>query len=137
MKLYKYILFICITCSVFLLSNCNKDTDDCDPDAYCDTLPYDSGYVNIQSSYKGQGIPIIVYNGYVEDNDVLFYDTMWDVEYSYWLPLDKRYSVEAYYYESNKTIIALDGAKIKQASFWNCGEECYEESEITLDVKKL
>jgi hypothetical protein len=26
---------------------------------------------------------------------------------------------------------------LKESSFWNCDEECYELAEITLDVKKL
>ena len=56
---------------------------------------------------------------------------------TYYLPLGKRYAVEAYYYEANSTIIALDGNKLKESSFWNCDEECFELAEITLDVKKL
>jgi len=31
----------------------------------------------------------------------------------------------------------LDGNKLKESSFWNCDEECFELAEITLDVKKL
>ena len=42
------------------LSNCTKN-DDCDPDAFCDTLPYDSGDVNVKVTSNGSGIPIILY----------------------------------------------------------------------------
>ena len=58
MKSIKNIAFVLLL--VFALSHCTKN-DDCDPDAFCDTLPYDSGNVNIGVSYKGNGIPIIVY----------------------------------------------------------------------------
>ena len=126
-----FILFL-----VFALSHCTKN-DDCDPDAFCDTLPYDSGNVNVKVTSNGSGIPIILYKGYADQNEILFYDTLWSEENSYYLPLGNRYAVEAYYHESNSTIIALDGNKIKQSSFWNCDEKCYELAEITLDVKKL
>jgi len=121
----------------FALSHCTKQNNDCDPNRPCDTLPQDSGDVNITVSYKGSGIPIIVYKGYADQNDILFYDTLWSEQKSYYLPLGNRYAVEAYYYEANSTIIALDGNKLKESSFWNCDEKCYELAEIELDVKKL
>ena len=121
----------------FALSHCIKQNNDCDPNRPCDTLPQDSGDVNITVSYKGSGIPIIVYKGYADQNDILFYDTLWSEQKSYYLPLGNRYAVEAFYYEANSTIIALDGNKLKESSFWNCDEKCYELAEIELDVKKL
>mgnify|MGYP006090777969 FL=1 len=135
MKAIKSIGFILFLS--FALSHCTKQDDDCDPNKFCDTLVQDSGDVNIKVTYNGNGIPIIVYKGYADQNDILFYDTLWSEEISYYLPLGNRYAVEAYYYESNSTIIALDGNKLKESSFWNCDEECYELAEITLDVKKL
>jgi len=121
----------------FALINCSKQNDDCDPDRFCDTLPQDGGDVNIKVTYNGNGIPIIVYNGFADQNDILFYDTLWSEESTYYLPLGNRYAVEAYYYEANSTVIALDGNKLKESSFWNCDEQCYELAEMTLDVKKL
>jgi hypothetical protein len=135
MKAIKSIGFILFLS--FALSHCTKQDDDCDPNKFCDTLVQDSGDVNIKVTYNGNGTPIIVYKGYADQNDILFYDTLWSEEISYYLPLGNRYAVEAYYYESNSTIIALDGNKLKESSFWNCDEECYELAEITLDVKKL
>jgi hypothetical protein len=135
MKAIKSIGFILFLS--FALSHCTKQDDDCDPNKFCDTIVQDSGDVNIKVTYNGNGIPIIVYKGYADQNDILFYDTLWSEEISYYLPLGNRYAVEAYYYESNSTIIALDGNKLKESSFWNCDEECYELAEITLDVKKL
>ena len=137
MKLIKAILFGLSIGLLFFVTRCAKYDDDCDPDVYCDTVPYDSGYINIQANFKGNGIPIIVYQGYAEAENILFYDTMWSEEYSYYLPLGNRYAVEAFYFDLNNTIIALDGAKLKEESFWNCEEECHELAEITLDVKKL
>ena len=121
----------------FALINCSKQNDDCNPDRFCDTLPQDGGDVKIKVTYNGNGIPIIVYNGYADQNEVLFYDTLWSEESTYYLPLGNRYAAEATYNEVNSTIIALDGNKLKESSFWNCDEECFELAEITLDVKKL
>ena len=64
----------------FALINCSKQNDDCDPDRFCDTLPQDGGDVKIKVTYNGNGIPIIVYNGYADQNDILFYDTLWSEE---------------------------------------------------------
>jgi hypothetical protein len=137
MKAIKSIGFILFLSFAFALSHCTKQDDDCDPNKFCDTIVQDSGDVNIKVTYNGNGIPIIVYKGYADQNDILFYDTLWSEEISYYLPLGNRYAVEAYYYEANSNIIALDGNKLKESSFWNCDEECYELAEITLDVKKL
>jgi len=135
MKSIKSIVFIVIV--GFAFSHCTRQNDDCDPDQFCDTLPYDSGDVTIKVTYNGNGIPIIVYKGYADQNEVLFYDTLWSEESTYYLPLGNRYAAEATYNEVNSTIIALDGNKLKESSFWNCDEECFELAEITLDVKKL
>ncbi|MDG2228041.1 MAG: hypothetical protein P8L20_09950 [Flavobacteriales bacterium] len=137
MKSIKSIGFILFIGFSFALSHCTKQNDDCDPDRFCDTLPQDSGDLTVKVTYNGNGIPIILYKGYADDNNILFHDTLWSEENTYYLPLGNRYAVEAYYYEANSTIIALDGNKLKESSFWNCDEECYELAEITLDVKKL
>lgn len=122
---------------LFCIFSCTKNSTNCDSSISCDPVPYDSGWVDVKLNYKGIGIPLILYKGYVEDNEIISMDTAYSDIYYYYLPLGNRYAVQAYYYEANQTIIALDGDKLKQDSYYNCGDQCYNEAEITLDVKKI
>lgn len=131
-----YIIISLIAVGYFAVS-CSKDMETCDESLYCDTLPYDSGWVDIEIDYKNQGVPIKLYRGLIEDGNLISEDTAYDNVYYYYLPLGNRYSAEAYYENGNQTIITLNSVKLSQSSFYNCGEECYEEAEVDLDLKKL
>lgn len=126
---------------VLLLSSCGKysSTADCQPSSSCNPNPLDSGYIYIDISYPGSGpgIPVILYEGYVEDQQILWADTVYTDELVFWLPTKTRYAAEAYYSYGGQTIVALDGKKLKEESYDDCGTRCYEESSITLDIKKL
>lgn len=123
--------------SILIGFSCSKDDGTCDENVFCDTLPYDSGWLNVKVSFDGNGIPIKLYRGLIEDGNLISEDTAYDDVYYYYLPLNNRYSAEAYYNEAFHTVIALNSVRLKQSSFYNCGEECYEEADIDLDLKKL
>lgn len=133
-------IFLCLTIVAFL-SSCGKFSNnyDCEPSADCYPYPLDSGYIHVNLTYPGSGpgIPVILYKGYVEDQDIVWADTVYTDELTFWLPTDTRYAVEAYYKYGGQLIVALDGKKLKEESYDDCGETCYEESSIYLDVKKL
>ena len=138
MKKANIILLINIVLTIIFSACTKQNADNCDPDLYCDTVPWDSGFVTINVTQNStHGVPIIIYEGYVEDNKIVLEDTLYDASWEYYLPIDTRYAVEAYYTESTSTIIALDGDKLKQSSFTNCSETCYNEPGIDLDVSKL
>lgn len=125
---------------MLLLWACSKyNTDDCVPSDDCYTDPIDSGYVYIELTYPGTGpgIPVILYEGYVEDQQILWADTVYENKLTFWLPVGKRYAAEAYYNYGGQLTVALDGRKLKENSYMDCGETCYQESSINLDVKKL
>ncbi len=116
----------------------NATSDDCDPDAFCDTVPYDYGVVELKVSGNATtGVPIVIYRGYVEDQDTVLIDTVWAASIEYYLDIDERYAAEAFYQVGNQTIITLDGKKLNQDSYYNCDEKCYDEAKISLDLKKL
>lgn len=127
----------------FILSGivaCSKyNYDDCEPSSNCYPYPIDSGYVYVNLTYNGNGpgVPVILYEGYVEDQNILWADTVYQDELIFWLPIKTRYAVEAFYSYGGQTTIALDGKKLKEESYDDCGETCYEESSIILDVKKI
>lgn len=123
------------------LASCWKlnSNEDCEPSIDCYPFPLDSGYVYVDVTYPGSGpgVPVILYEGYVEDGQMLWADTVYTDQLIFWLPTRTRYAAEAYYNYGGQTVIALDGKKLKEESYDDCGETCYEESSIYLDVIKL
>lgn len=132
------IISVLVVIAVFSCTKYNSNTD-CTPSSDCYPYPWDSGYVYVNVSYPGSGpgIPVILYEGYAEDQNILWADTVYTDELIFWVPTRTRYAVEAYYSYGGQTIVALDGKKLNEESYNDCGETCYEESSITLDVKKL
>ena len=133
------IVMLCVVATISFFS-CNKyASEDCIPSDDCYPYEIDSGYVTLNVTYKegGAGVPVTLYNGYVEDNDIVWHDTIHQESVSFWLPTKKRYAAEAYYVVGGPTTVALDGKKLKEESYDDCGETCYEINEIFLDLKKL
>ena len=132
-----YTILIAITLA-FSLSDCLNNNGSCDPTMYCQTVPYDSGWVDVRVTQNGSDTTfLILYNGYLEDRDTMgVYATLSD-EMNFYLPIGNRYACEAYYSVGLQTVIALDGGRLRQRSEMNCDENCYQESNLNLDVRKL
>jgi hypothetical protein len=136
----KYLTFLVLNCSgIVLLSSCNKTDPNCQVSTSCNTEKIDSGDVTINISYEaGQpGVPVILYDGYVEDNVILWSDTVYQSNITFYLPVGKRYAAEAYYVTSNQTIVALDGTKFKDNTNEECNTTCYQFPTVSLDCEKL
>ncbi len=58
-------------------------------------------------------IPLIVYKGEVEDNDIEYIDTAYGSPYYLYVPVNKRYSVAAEYNSGSTKIVAIDGTDLK------------------------
>ena len=131
--------FFLLSILVVSFVGCNKTDPNCQISTSCYTEKIDSGDVTIKISYQaGQpGVPVILYEGYVEDNVVLWSDTLYQSEITFYLPVDKRFAAEAYYFTSNQTIIALDGAKLKSRTEDECGTNCYQFPTLKIDCEKL
>jgi hypothetical protein len=133
-------IFIFISLTVASFFSCNKyASEDCVPSDDCYPYELDSGYVTIKITYNGSGpgVPVVLYDGYVEDNVIIWSDTVYQNEISFWLPTKKRYAAEAYYQVGGLWTVALDGKKLKEESYEDCGTTCYEVAEIILDLKEL
>lgn len=136
----KYLAFLVLICSGIVgLSSCNKTDPNCQISSSCNTEKIDSGDVTINISYEaGQpGVPVVLYDGYVEDNVILWSDTLYQSNITFYLPVGKRYAAEAYYVTSNQTIVALDGTKFKDNSNEECNTTCYQFPTVSLDCEKL
>jgi hypothetical protein len=124
---------------VFLsLVACNKNTDDCTVSLSCDTEPvlYGTVYIDVTYSQDGPDIPVVLYRGFVEDKDTLWYGYANSSKLSFNLPNNTRYAAEVFYPVASGTLVALDGNKLKQESNNECGVTCYKNSSITLKCKK-
>ena len=132
MKKLALILF-----SVLLFASCLRNTDECDTSKYCEPFPIDSNWINLDLTVQSAGVPIIIYDGNLEDENIVLKDTMYANEISYYLPTDVVYTIEAYYRSGPNTIIAVDSKKLKRDSYVNCNETCYESEEITLDLELI
>lgn len=133
-----YLIISVVLLSVALGTNCRKRyATDCEPSSSCNQIPIDSGDVTIKLTYSNgnAGVPVILYKGNIEDNEILWADTVYTNQITFYLPNRERYSAEAYYQVGNQKIIALDGKKLKQNSTNDCGAKCYTESSISLDVE--
>jgi hypothetical protein len=127
-----------ILSTVFFLQACTKNDPDCEVSWDCNQEPILEGYVNIDLTYTSgsEGIPVVLYRGYVEDRDTVWYGIATDSRLSFYLPNNVRYAAEAFYPQGNATLVALDGDKLTQDSNNDCGVTCYETSSITLNCKK-
>jgi len=126
---------------LLVFSQCDKRNNgaDCVTSDDCNTYKYDSGYVYINTSYMdgGAGVPVILYKGYVEDNNILWADTVYETRLTFWLPIKSRYAAEGYYRVGQQLFITLDGKKLKDDTYEDCGTKCYQEPSMSLDLKKI
>ena len=125
-KIYLILFSVLLT---FSLTDCLNNNGSCDPTMYCQSIPYDSGWVDVRLTQNGDDSTyIIIYNGYLEDRDTIGVYASVDDEINFYLPIGDRYACEAYYSVGTQTIIALDGGLLRQRSEVNCDETCYKES---------
>jgi hypothetical protein len=95
-----FILFSLFVMVVIFSTQCRKRyATDCEPSTFCNQEPIDSGEVHIDISYieGGAGIPVILYKGNIEDNEILWADTVFTNRITFYLPNKTRYAAEAYY----------------------------------------
>lgn len=120
------------------MQSCLFHSDDCDPNIVCNTDFPDSGYVDVHVSDLGSTgvVPITIYKGDVEDNEIVIQDTLYGItENYYYLPSRQKYSGKALYRKNGITTQVFDSDKIKIRRFWNCDERCYEVNDASLDLK--
>ncbi len=125
---------IIVLLSFIILTSCTSDEDSCDPNLICTTVSIDSNWVNLSITEQLSGVPIVLYNGNLENNLIVLRDTLYSDSHDYYLPTGIRYTAEAYYRSGPNIIIAVDSKKLTTESFTNCDDTCYESDEITLDL---
>lgn len=124
--LVKYIFIVCL----IMAASCEKpnpvDCEDYDfADCYLDEPEWDFIYIDVTINDENPYVPIILYNGEFEDKDTNWVDTAYSSQYSIDVDLNHYYSVTAEYKVGSKTIIAVDGNKVKKVKTTVCDEKCW------------
>lgn len=134
-----YTLIVVLSAIILTMPSCLKDDENCTVSSDCYTSKIDSGDVAIRITYgNGQsGVPVTLYRGYAENNDVIWHDTVYQDEVVLYMPVGQRYAAEAEYKTAAQTIVALDGKKLKQDKHRECGTTCYDFPSVSLDCRKL
>ncbi|MEZ5197398.1 MAG: hypothetical protein R2764_13695 [Bacteroidales bacterium] len=71
-------------------------------------------------------VPLVIYRGNIEDNDIEYIDTA--TSKSYWVdvPVDRYYSISAKYLRGEETIFVIDGDELKtKYTETDCDQPCY------------
>lgn len=128
----KYFTFSLIAC--LSISSCNDNTDsdsvDCSTYDYSDCItsePYD-GRMNVKLTINDENpkVPISIYRGKLEDNDLYLTDTVYKENYDTLLPIDYFYTVTAEYKRNGEKIFAVDGDNIKKSHANVCDSVCWD-----------
>lgn len=85
-----------------------------DPCLNCYQEEPTEGILAVHLTYQvGQpGVPVQIYQGVLEDNDLIHSDTVSTSFMEYWVGVGHRYTVTATYTVGERTVIAVDGDKV-------------------------
>ena len=129
--------------SCIMLFSCTSDVKDCYSYDYgdCNSVSPSVGTMIIKLSINDENPKVLVkvFKGnYDSPNPVLcksdsLDDELWRVD----LPVNEFYSVAAYYKVKGKTVIAIDGDRIKVDATVKCDSNCYTLHDGHADVKLL
>jgi hypothetical protein len=102
-------------------------TGSCDEDREC--LPDEPQKVDftikLTINDENKSVPITVFIGNYDDRVAYFRDTLATESYTYSLPKDQRYSVEAVYRQNGRVILAIDDDRVSTSRSYNCDEPCW------------
>ncbi|MFA4850918.1 MAG: hypothetical protein WC868_11230 [Bacteroidales bacterium] len=128
--------------TLFFILSCNDNSDnsvDCSTYNYsdCNTRePFDGKlYINLSINSGNPAVPITIYKGKLEDNDVILKDTVTTDKYDTLLPIDNYYTVTAKYKKGNTVIVAVDGDKISKSKSKTCDSTCWSVKTASVNVK--
>lgn len=124
---------------MFISNSCGGDGigNSCDPDKICYTEKPTVLYADLKLSSRSNidSIKVNYYRGNVDDGELLItFFTEASNEYIE-SPVGHNYSAEAIYYLKDKTIIVVDGHRIRASSFTNCDDTCWNWDDIEFEME--
>ncbi len=146
MKKRERLFVICsfVLLGVLFFSACqilSESDDECDtrPSNCLESKPgMGTLEVSCTINSKNPSVPIAIYRGDFEKNDLVLRDTLSGSGKSYTVPTDQYYSVVAEYRRGNgDTVIAIDGDDVDFSRNDYCEGPCYESDPGEIDVRLL
>lgn len=126
---------------VFLIitMSCTDNNTDCENPDYsnCNGIEPRYGDLNIKLTINRENtkIPIIIYTGKIENNNIYYIDTATSNNYTISVDINHFYSAKATYILGNKTIIAIDGDDVKSKSNTVCDSNCWKVQDGNIDLR--
>jgi len=136
--------YIALTIIMLFFQSCEQNsyfsnTQDCENYDYsdCNTAEPSLIALNIKLTINNENlkIPVIIYEGKLEQNQIVLTDTVTTSKYSVLLPADKYYTVSARYISGNKIIYCIGGDKVKKMSNYVCDSVCWSVQEGNVNVE--
>lgn len=126
------LLYILLIIQLLLISSaCERDvppklrTVDC-IDCFQDRPEWGPLNVKLTINNENKFIPLVIYIGNIEDNNIEWIDTSYSADYWVEVPVNNYYSISAEYKSGDKTIFAVDGDDFKlKYTESNCDQPCY------------
>jgi hypothetical protein len=135
MKCYSFIIAVLVViasaCDEKIFTG-NIDCNDCDivKPEMADLV------VDLTISNKYPAVPVVIYEGDAEKNDIVFTDTAFATPYYLYVPVNQKYSVRAEYRDGDQVIFAIDGTNLKVLSVTDaCDARCYVIENENMDVR--
>jgi len=118
---------------------CDRPYIDCEYPDYsnCITKEPENGKVllTVTINSENKAVPISIFRGNVENNDVFLYDTAYISNKEYVLPANVFYSVKAQYKSKGRVIHAIDGGYLEKKSYDVCDSVCWVVKDVNLNLK--
>lgn len=136
-----FVLAGMIICFCSCEDSTRNDSVDCNNYDYsdCDTKEPETGRLHITLSINQENplVPITIYTGKHEENNVFLKDTVAEEKYDTMLPVGNFYTVTAKYKKGNSTVIAVDGDNISKKNTVTCDSACWtvKNGEVNLKLK--
>ncbi len=128
---YRLIYILLIFQLLIISVGCERDVPsklvaiDCND---CDPVRPEEGKLIVTLTINDENpfIPLIIYKGNIEDNNIEYIDTSYSADYWVRVPVNNYYSISAEYKSGDKTIFAVDGDDFKiKYSKSDCDYPCY------------
>jgi len=94
----------------------------------CDNVRPEEGKLLVTLTINDENpyVPLVIYRGNIEDNNIEYVDTSYSTDYWVIVPVDNYYSITAEYKSGDKTIFAVDGDEFKiKYTDTDCSYPCY------------
>jgi len=140
MALLKITIFLILTFLFITLQSCyTHNVDDCTQYDYsdCITKRPDSAIVRIKYTVSRfhPSVPLQIFKGKIDNNLLIYSDTLTDGLLKILLPVNEYYSARVYYINPGDTIIAIDGDKLKLWKEHVCDSVCWSTNEPVIDLR--